>query len=121
MDGPHASPVGEFAAAVAQRLREGLDADEFDLIVEEDASTIAADDWSLRFESHTGDLAWLAIDTEPDDPRQYEAVLHRVVTKATRHMLSAIDRESDGRLTTLLKASGDPFSIAFATTIEGTR
>lgn len=82
---------------------------------ESDAIEVAMDTWTLVIESWPDGHAFVALDEEPesDDPAALAALLSRMLSPALEP-LSAVDRETGGRISTLLLRSGDPLSEVFA-------
>lgn len=114
------SGTDRLAAALTAAMHTVLDPDEFDVTEgapgELDLST---DDWTLHVEDWPNGPAWLAIDDEPDDLAAYTAARRRVMSEAVERALAEADRAVDGALTRALRASGDPFTIQFATALSG--
>ncbi len=83
-----------------------------DFLTDDDGVSIAADEWTLRFENER--IAWLAIDAEPDDPDLLRTTWRQVVGEPAEQLLSEINRETDDALAARLEASGDLLSIDMA-------
>ena len=89
-----------------------------------DTIEIAMDAWTLVIESWPDGHAFIALEDEPetDDPTELAAILGPIFAAALEP-LAAVDRQTDGRVSTLLRRSGDPISELFAIMLErgGTR
>ena len=106
------------ADAIANRLSDTLAPGEFDVFVDDGDPTIAMDEWSLHFALHPAEAAWLAIDSEPDDERDCEDAIRRVMPATVLRVLRAVDQETLGRVTMLLNASGDQLSRVLASVLD---
>ena len=104
--------------AVSRVLAPVLSEDEFEIVPDDRlrALSVSTDDWTVHIE-WARDIAWLAIDDEPDDQQLYERARRAVMTEAVEAAWAAADRELGGYLVDALKRSGDAFSTAFAEAI----
>ena len=82
------------------------------------AIDISTDHWTLHLEGWPDGVAWLAIDSEPDNPASFEAARRAVLPLEVEWALAEADARLDGALARALIASGDPFSIDFARALE---
>jgi hypothetical protein len=76
---------------------------------------VATDNWTLHFEPGG---SFLAIDSEPDHPSEYEKARREVMSEEVERALAAADRELAGALTAELERSGDPFTNDFVTALR---
>lgn len=105
----------ELARQIAASLEPVLAAEEFDIIPDPAGGVdLATDTWSLHIEET---IAFLAIDDEPEHPSEFPAVLAALFGGSVTNAIATADRSLDGALTTLLTASGDPLSLAFASSL----
>ena len=109
----------ELIEAFDRELGKSFDLDLFDagsgLDDGEDRIEVAMDAWTLVIESWPDGHAFIALEDEPetDDPVELAAILSRVFAAALEP-LAAVDRETGGRISTLLLRSGDPLSEVFS-------
>lgn len=104
--------------AIAAALLGALGDDSIDLLPDDQGTTIAADDWSLRIEESPVMVAWLAIDNEPDVEMEYGPAIREALSAPGEVALAEADTELRGELCRLLNASGDRFSAALARRLE---
>jgi hypothetical protein len=92
-------------------LKEVLDEDEFDVVLDSDGElNVSTDDWTVHLED---ELGWIAIDEEPEKEAGYAAALSAVFPIDVLRAFNEVDRLSDGTLTGALRAGNDPLTIAF--------
>ena len=109
----------ELIEAFDRELGKSFDLDLFDagrgLDGGDDTIEIAMDAWTLVIESWPDGHAFIALEDEPDtdDPVELAGILSRTFAAALAP-LAAVDRQTDGRISTLLLRSGDPLSEVFA-------
>lgn len=89
-------------------MREG----DFDVAADAGSGTldIATDHWTVHLEEGGG---FLAIDDEPEEPARYAAARRAVMSEKVEHALALADRELGGAISSILSASGDPFTLDF--------
>jgi|RhiMetdeSRZDD1v2_1073273.scaffolds.fasta_scaffold2982411_1 hypothetical protein len=105
--------------AVAGALKPALGENGLDIVPDGHlrALYVCADEWTVNIE-WARDVAWLAIDDEPDDPASFERARRAVMSAAVEEAWRSIDAELGGYMVDALIRSGDPFSIAFANAIS---
>lgn len=101
------------SSVIERALLTVLDLDDFESTEGFDGKgiDISGDDWTWHIED---ELAYLAIDDEPDEPAAYPVAIEKNLTTPVIAALRQIDGASLATLTRLLTASGDPLSISFA-------
>lgn len=108
--------------AVAHAFQAELGEDACDLLADENGTTIAADEWSLRLESRPTPMAWLALDDEPEDIAACGKAIQDVLGDAGMQALVHADVATAGNVQELLRSSGDGLSLELAammTTMQG--
>jgi len=103
----------DLATMIEQALLTVLDVEDFESTpgFEGTGVDVSGDDWTWHIEE---ELAYLALDDEPDDPAAYETAIEKNLTEPVLAALRDIDPATLIVLSNLLAASGDPISLAFA-------
>lgn len=103
----------ELTAIIEHALQTVLDVEDFELTESFDGMGIdvSGDDWTWHV---GGELAYLAIDDEPENVSGYPAAIEKNLTAPAIDALRGIDPATLVVLRDLLTASGDPLSSAFA-------
>ncbi len=103
----------ELTAIVEQALQSVLGVEDYELTESFDGKGIdvSGDDWSWHIED---ELAYLAIDDEPESVAAYPAAIEKNLTAPVIVALRGIDPTTLVVLADLLAASRDPLSISFA-------
>ena len=108
----------ELTAIIEQALQTVLDVEDYELTESFDGKgiDISGDDWTWHVED---ELAYLAIDDEPERDGAYQAAIEKHLTAPVIEALRGIDPATLVVLAELLAASRDPISISFAGMIRG--
>lgn len=106
--------IREVTASIEEALTEALGMTEFDILRDDQGVTVAGDEWSLRLESEPALMAWLAIDSEPDNPSEFRKAILTAFTELGLDALGVANRGCDGQIAHLLDSSGDPISVVLA-------
>ncbi len=108
----------DLATMIEQALLTVLDVEDFESTpgFEGTGVDVSGDDWTWHIEE---ELAYLALDDEPDDPAAYETAIEKNLTEPVLAALRDIDPATLIVLSNLLAASGDPISLAFAGSCAG--
>ncbi len=103
----------ELTAIIEQALQAVLDVEDYELTESFDdrGIDVSGDDWTWHVED---ELAYLAIDDEPENASGYPAAIEKNLTAPVIAALRGIDPATLVVLADLLAASGDPLSISFA-------
>lgn len=103
----------ELTAIIEQALQAVLDVEDYELTESFDdrGIDVSGDDWTWHVED---ELAYLAIDDEPENASGYPAAIEKNLTAPVIAALRGIDPATLVVLADLLAASGDPLSIRFA-------
>lgn len=80
---------------------------------------VQADAWTLVLEGWPLENAWIAIDEDVSDPRQARIALEALLDRRELVAMTIVDNALTGALTTTLRDSDDPLSVALATMISG--
>jgi hypothetical protein len=105
--------LAALTGALREALHAHLRASDFDLEPNDEAGAVevTTDDWTLTFEGFPETpVAYIAVDSEPDEPAEYERAVHDAIRPAEMRALRAANTASGGAIAAALAASGDPFS-----------
>jgi hypothetical protein len=92
-------------------LKEVLDEEEFDVVLDSDGElNVSTDDWTVHLEDEIG---WIAIDDEPDKEADYAAALKSVFPIDVLRAFNEVDQQSEGELIGALRAGNDPLTREF--------
>jgi hypothetical protein len=96
-----------------------LQEDDYD-VQSGDATTaeLYTDTWTIHLDGAGG---FLAIDDEPDNTSAYTGALERALGQPIIAALTVTDQESAGALSTRLRQTADPLSLALADLLTGDR
>lgn len=79
---------------------------------------VQADNWTLHLEGWPVTTAWIAIDQDPESPKEQMAALAKTFDHRTRTALHDADRRLDGVLLRCLRQSGDGLSMRLADLLD---
>jgi hypothetical protein len=117
-----AMTIEEAGEIILQELLRVLNADDVDAFPGPTGNEIdiSTDTWTLHLEGWSDGIAWLALDSEPDDPAEFELVRRKALSQKVEGALVAANGRLDGQLARALLVSGDPFSEDLARALSST-
>ena len=79
---------------------------------------VQADNWTLHLEGWPVTTAWIAIDQDPQSPKEQMTALDQTFDHRARAALHDADRRLDGVLLRGLRESGDDLSVRLVELLE---